>query len=175
MARALPASGRQAGFSFEAPLLDEAMPLMITFAPNWPVRAVMFRVFGTALIFGAAGMWVMPGGSGAADLVLMKFGVSVFFLFCGLALLMQHHSDNQPDAYFDPIRREVRILQRNKRGRPQTVLRRSYDSIGSARFHDRSMELFDMDGSLLMRVPVASADIRHALRMQLSGAVNISN
>lgn len=152
---------------------EDAMPLMITFAPNWPVRTILFRVSGTALVFGAAAMWLMPGAQAHADVVLLKLGVSVFFLFCGLALLMLHHADNQPDAYFDPIRREVRILQKNHRGRPQTILRRSYDSVGSAKFHERSMELFDMDGSLLMKVPVDSAEIRHALRMQLSGTVNI--
>lgn len=157
------------------PSFEEAIPLMIGFQPNWQVRAVIFRVVGTALVIGAAGMWLMPGSQADADLVLMKLGMSVFFLFCGLALLMLNHADNQPDAYFDPIRREVRILQKNNRGRPQTILRRSYDSIGSARFDDRIAELFDMDGSLLMRLPIDNAEVRHALRMQLCGSVNISS
>ncbi len=157
------------------PSFDDAMPLLIGFKPNWHVRVVIFRVVGTALVLGAAGMWLMPGSQGAADLVLMKLGMSVFFLFCGLALLMINHADNQPDAYFDPIRREVRILKKCNRGRPRTVLRRSYDSIGSVRFEDHTVELFGMDGSRLMELPMENAEIRHALRMQLCGQTNISN
>lgn len=150
------------------------MPLMIAFAPNWPVRTVMFRIFGTAFILGSAGMWLMPGSVTTPDTALLKLGASIFFLLCGLALLMMHHVDNQPDAYFDPIRREVRVLQKNNRGRPQTVLRRSYDSLGSARFNDHFMELYDVDGSILMRLPIETPEIRQALRMQLSGMVNIT-
>ncbi|WP_245706409.1 hypothetical protein [Ruegeria marina] len=156
------------------PSFEESVPLMISFAPNWPLRTVIFRVLGTALVIGAAAMWFMPGSNLSAETALMKLGVSLFFFFSGLALLMIHHQDNQPDAYFDPIRRELRVLQKNNRGRPQTVLRRSYDSLGSARFNEHYLEICDVDGTILMRLPIESAEIRHALRMQLSGLVNIS-
>ncbi|WP_425045415.1 hypothetical protein [Primorskyibacter sp. S87] len=155
------------------PAFEETVPLMINFAPNWPVRTVLFRICGTALVLSAAGMWLLPGAQLSAELVLMKLGVSIFFFLCGLALLMMHHADNQPDAYFDPIRREVRVLQKNNRGRPHTVLRRAYDSLGSAKFFETKVELYDMDGSLLMRLPLENVEIRHALRSQLTGIVNI--
>ncbi len=157
------------------PSFDEAVPLILNFAPNWPVRTVLFRVIGTALVLSASGMWLMPGSLFNPDVVLIKLGVSVFFFLCGLALLMNNHSDNRPDAYFDPIRGEVRVLQKNNRGRPQTVLRRSYDTLGSARFSGNTVEMFDVDGSLLMRLPVENAEVRHALRMQLSGVVNLTS
>ncbi len=153
---------------------EEQTPLMLSFAPNWPVRVVLFRVFGTALILGAAGMWMAPDISKETDLTLLKLGVSVFFFFCGLTLLMRNHEDNQPDAYFDPIRQEVRVLQKNDRGRPQTILRRAYDSLGGVDFAGNSVELFDVDGSLLMRLIVDDADVRRALRSQLGGMVSVS-
>ncbi|GAA6192273.1 hypothetical protein DS909_15760 [Phaeobacter gallaeciensis] len=153
---------------------ENKVPLMICFAPNWPIRTVLFRIVGTALILGSATMWIFPGSNLSADLALMKLGTSLFFLLCGLALLMMHHVDNQPEAYFDSIRREVRVLQKNNRGRPQTVLRRSYDSLGSVRFNEHFVELFDVDGSLLMRLPIETAEIRHTLRTQLSDHVTIS-
>lgn len=156
------------------PPFEDAVPLMITFSPNWPARKVLFRVFGTALILGSAGMWMLPGSLVSADTALMKLGTSVFFFLCGLALLMMHHEHTQPDAYFDPIRREVRVLQKDNRGRPQTVLRRGYDSLGSAKFTESSLEIYDMDGSTLMRLPIQTAEIRQALRAQLSGLVNIA-
>ena len=163
------------GTSGVLPDYRDAVPLLIAFAPNWPVLALLLRIVGTALILSSALMWVLPGSHFDADLMLIKLGLSLVFLLCGLALVMIHHIDNRPDAYFDPVRNEVRVLRRDKRGRPQSVLRRGYDSLGSARFRDRLVEIFDVDGSLLMRLPVEDRDVRNALRMQLSGTVNITS
>ncbi|MBE1284744.1 MAG: hypothetical protein GJ676_15640 [Rhodobacteraceae bacterium] len=154
---------------------EENIPLILNFRPDVTVQSVFLRVLGTALVLSAAIMWVLPGAEGDSQLVLMKLGMSIFLLFCGLAVMMMNHPDARPDAYFDPIRREVRVLQKNNKGRPQTVLRRSYDTIGSVKFRERTVELFDMDGSPLMRLTLASNEVRHALRMQLSGAVPISS
>ena len=137
--------------------------------------SVFLRILGTALILSSALMWLLPGVDGDAQMVLIKLGFSIFLLFCGLAVLMWNHPDARPDAYFDPIRREVRVLQRNNRGRPQTVLRRSYDTLGAVKFHDKLVELHDMDGSVLMRLSLGSADARYALRQQLSGVVPIAS
>lgn len=156
------------------PHYREAVPLLIAFAPAWPVFAFLFRVAGTALVLSSGAMWLMPGSLVEPDMLLIKLGLSVTFLLCGLALLMIHHIDNRPDAYFDPIRNEVRVLQKDKRGRPKSVLRRSYDTLGCARFRDNLVEVFDVDGSLLMRLPIQDRDVRQALRMQLSGIVNIT-
>jgi len=150
---------------------EDSPPLMLAFAPNWPVRVVIFRIIGTAFIFGASGMWMLPGSLVDRDLMLIKLGVSIFFFFCGLALLMRNHEHNQPDAYFDPIRNEVRVLQRNDRGRPQTILRRSYDSLGKAEFSSNAVELFDVDGTLLMRLLIDDANARVALRKQLGALI----
>ncbi|PCH67180.1 MAG: hypothetical protein COC12_11895 [Rhodobacteraceae bacterium] len=157
------------------PSFQDAVPLILSFAPNQPLRTLMFRIVGTAMVLSASGMWLMPGSQNTADLVLIKLGVSVFFFLLGLALLMRNHSDNQPDAYFDPIRGELRVLQKNNRGRPQTVLRRSYDSLGSARFTNDMLEMYDVDGTILMRLPIENADIRNALRTQLGGVINMAN
>lgn len=153
---------------------QNSLPVLLGFEGNKFILRTVFRVFGTAFILLAPAMWILPGSLFDADLVVMKLGVSLFFLLCGMALLMRNHIDTQPEAYFDPIRRELRVLQKNDRGRPQTVLRRSYDSLGGARITSRAIELWDVDGSVLMRLPIENPDVRSALRMQLSGLVNIS-
>ncbi len=155
--------------------VESSLPIMLGFDGNRAIVRILFQVVGTALILTAPAMWVLPGSLLEADVQLMKLGVSVFFLLCGLALLMRNHADAQPEAYFDPIRRELRVLQKNERGRPQTVLRRSYDSLGGARITSRVIELWDVDGSVLMRLPIENPDVRQALRMQLSGLVRLSN
>lgn len=156
------------------PNYREAVPLLIAFAPSWPIFALLFRIAGTALVISSGMMWVMPGSQFGPDMLLIKLGLSLTFLLCGLAMLMIHHVDNRPDAYFDPIRSEVRVLQKDRRGRPQAVMRRQYDTLGCARFRDHMVEIFDVDGSLLMRLPVEDKEVRHALRSQLSGVVNIT-
>jgi hypothetical protein len=155
--------------------VESVLPIMLGFEGNRAIVRILFQVVGTALILTAPAMWVLPDSLLEGDVKLMKLGVSVFFLLCGLALLMRNHVDAQPEAYFDPIRRELRVLQRNERGRPQTVLRRSYDSLGGARITARVIELWDVDGSVLMRLRIENPDVRQALRMQLCGLVRLSN
>lgn len=146
---------------------------MVAFAPNWKARLVLFRMLGAFLIVSAFSMWLMPGSVIGADVWPIKMVASLMFLILGVSLLTLEVLDPRPDAYFDPIRREVRVLQKNENGRPQTVLRRSYDTLGGARFADDQVELFDVDGSLLMKLPLQSADVSRALKGQLSGSVTI--
>jgi len=156
------------------PSTVSAASLVLGYAPNWPIRILVFRVIGAAMVLSASGMWLMPGATSMPDLVLFKLGTSIFFFLCGLALLMRNHQDNQPDAYFDPIRNEVRVLQKDNRGRPEMVLRRSYDTLGSACFNGDMFEMYDPDGTLLMRLPIEDPESREALRQQLSGKVSLT-
>jgi len=150
------------------------MPVLISLAANWKARQILFRVLGAFMIVGAFSMWLMPGAVMGAEVWPIKLVASLLFLIVGVSLLTIEVVDHRPDAYFDPIRREVRVLQKSERGRPQTVLRRSYDTLGGARFAEGEVELFDVDGSLLMKLPVESAEVGKAIRGQLAGAVSIS-
>ncbi|MEM8538995.1 MAG: hypothetical protein AAGF56_14180, partial [Pseudomonadota bacterium] len=105
------------------------------------------------------------------SLALYKIGASIFFMFCGAALILRNKAFTQPEVYFDPIRREMRILQKNERGRPKTVLRRSYDTLGAAKIRARQLEIWDVDGSVLLNIPLADQEARLALRQQLGSLV----
>ena len=50
-----------------------------------------------------------------------------------------------------------------------------WGSLGGARITSRTIELWDVDGSVLMRLPVEDPAVRQALRMQLSGLVHVSD
>ncbi|WP_170468577.1 hypothetical protein [Ruegeria arenilitoris] len=152
---------------------DQSVPVLVAFAPNWQARTILARFVGAFLIIMAFSMWLMPGAVMATEVWPIKLAASLMFLLIGVSLLTVQVLDQRPDAYFDPIRREVRVLQKNENGRPQTVLRRSYDTLGGARFTDDQVELFDVDGSLLMKLPLQSADVGRALKGQLSGSVTI--
>lgn len=149
------------------PEFETSMPVRLGYENNKSAVRAVFRMAGVGFVLAAPGLWIVPGSVYAPELQLMKLGVSVFFFLCGLALLMRNHVHALPEVYFDPIRRELRILQKNHRGRPETVLRRSYDSLGRAQITKSKIELWDVDGSVLMRLPLHDPDARQSLRMQL--------
>ncbi|MGD9864389.1 MAG: hypothetical protein AB7S99_14370 [Pseudodonghicola sp.] len=163
-----------AGFGPMHGVCDEGA-VTVAYSPRLGLDAVLFRGMGTFLVMTAAAMWFLPGSQTDADLIVMKLGVSLFFLLCGVALLMLHDGANRPAACFDPIRRELRVMAMAGDGRVQTVLRRSYASLGRAQFRGRAVELYDMDGARLMRLNVQDAGQRAALHRQLSRLMTICN
>jgi len=131
----------------------------------------LLRFTGTVLVLSGPGLWLLPGATADPALMLYKLGASVFFIFCGAALILRNKTLAQPEIYFDPIRREMRILHKTDRGRPVTVLRRSYDTLGAAKITGGQLEIWDMDGSILLNIPLADASAGDALRNQLAELV----
>ena len=150
-----------------------AAPLSLRFEANWKLRLVLLRVLGAAMILSSTGLWLVPGAGADPEMNLIRIGVSVAFLLVGLILMTAHEPGSQPEACFDPVRQELRILKLDKRGQPRTVLRRRYDSIGGARLTENSALFYEHDGNVLVEVPLGSAVARSQLRDQLSGAVQL--
>lgn len=146
---------------------ETVLPVRLGYDGDTAVISGIFRLAGSALVLAAPGLWLIPGSSFEADLALMKLWSSVFFAFCGIALLMRNKLSVPPDVIFDPIRRELRVEKTVVRARPQTLLRRRYESLGRAVISPREIELWDVDGSVLMRLPIPDAETRCALRDQL--------
>ncbi len=111
-------------------------------------------------------MWVLPEPQTELNLVMMKLLASVFFLLCGLALLMRNHDQAKPEVHFDSRRRELRVMERDDHGRPQLLLKRSYDSLGAVYISTGEIELWNQDGSPFVTLPVPDADVRNKLRVQ---------
>lgn len=147
------------------------LPLRFGLEGSSIVLRAACRFAGAVFILCAPGLWLLPGSNDDPSLMLVKLGASVFFLVCGLALVLCGKGHSQPEAHFDPVRREMRILQRNARGRPSTVLRRAYGSLGAAKITDRQVEIWDVDGSILLRLPLADPEARRVLRLQLGELV----
>lgn len=49
---------------------------------------LVLAVLGTALSISAFALWLTPGASAEPELSLMKLGVSVFMLICGMSCLI---------------------------------------------------------------------------------------
>lgn len=138
----------------------------LSFDANASKMQVMFRIVGTALILGSAMMWFLPGLVFESDMVVVKFGGSLFFLFCGLALLMRNHADALPEVQFDPRLREMRVMQKDRKGESSLILRRSYDSVGAVYVSPAGIELWNKDGTPLLSLPVTDDEARQSLRQQ---------
>ncbi|WP_278921474.1 hypothetical protein [Pseudophaeobacter profundi] len=150
-----------------------APPLVLGFEANWRARSVLLRGLGVAMVVGACGLWLFPGNVADPELSLLKVGAAVLIIVVGVVLMTVQDMRNQPEACFDPLHRELRILRRDGRGRPRMVLRRSYDSLGGARLSAGAVKLYERDGSLLVELPLGGAAARSQLRDQLSGAVQL--
>ncbi|WP_291731556.1 hypothetical protein [Leisingera sp. F5] len=150
-----------------------AVPLSLRLEANWKLRVALLRVLGAAMILSSTGLWLVPGAGADPEMNLIRIGISVVFLLIGLVLMTAHDPGSRPEACFDPVRRELRVLQRDDRGRPRTVLRRSYDTLGGVRLTAATVQMYETDGSLLIELPIGSAAMRSQLRDQLSGAVRI--
>ena len=153
--------------------MTAAVPLNLRLEASWTLRLVLMRFLGGAMMVSAIGLWLMPEAGAGHDLTLVRLGISVALVLVGLALLSARDDSSRPEACFDPIRRELRVLQCDPHRRPRTVLRRSYDSLGGARLTAATVQLFENDGRLLIELPLGSATLRGQLRDQLSGAVRL--
>ncbi|MFV1492476.1 hypothetical protein VWX97_16090 [Phaeobacter sp. JH18-32] len=153
--------------------LARSAPMNLQMQANWPVRSLLLRILGGGMVMGATGLWLLPDAGFDPQMSLIRIGISVAFLFVGLILLTSHHPDSQPEACFDPIRRELRILRKTRRGAPRIVLRRSYSSLGGVRLSAHAISVLDIDGAVLMELPIDSTETRLRLRDQLSGALPI--
>ncbi|WP_027244031.1 hypothetical protein [Leisingera daeponensis] len=150
-----------------------AVPLSLRLEANWKLRLTLLRLLGVAMLLGSTGLWLVPGAGADPAMNLIRMGVSVVFLLTGLVLMTAHGAGSRSEACFDPVRRELRVLQRDGHSRPATVLRRSYDSLGAVRLTAASVQMYETDGSLLIELPLQSAAMRSQLRDQFSGAVRI--
>ncbi|AHD00878.1 hypothetical protein [Leisingera methylohalidivorans] len=150
-----------------------AVPLRLRREANWTLRLALLRMLGAAMILSSTGLWLVPVAGADPEVNLIRFGISVVFLLTGLVLMTAHDPGNRSEACFDPVRCELRVLQTGSRGRPRTVLRRSYDTLGGARLTAVSVQWHKTGGSLLIELPIGSAAMRSQLRDQLSGAVRI--
>lgn len=161
------------GSAGPATFSGDGAPLQIAFGPRYPLVRPVLCSLGVVLIFAASAMWFLPGSRMEPDLILLKLGASLFFLFCGLALVMIHHEENAPAVCFDPIRRELRVLATAANGTQHVVMRRGYESLGQVKFHKSRVELFDFDGKLLLSLRVPDPARRAALQAQLRQLVPI--
>ncbi|MEM8728417.1 MAG: hypothetical protein AAGF79_00750 [Pseudomonadota bacterium] len=138
----------------------------VSFDTGSSAKRVFFQITGTLLILTSAAVWILPDPQVGTYFVIMKLLGSLFFMLCGLALLMRNHDEAKPEVHFDARRRELRVTQRNNQGRIETLVTRGYDSFGAVYVSASEIELWNSDGTPFLTLPVPEADLRSELRTQ---------
>tara|TARA_R110000764_G_scaffold40267_1_gene89996 strand:+ start:130 stop:633 length:504 start_codon:yes stop_codon:yes gene_type:complete len=123
------------------------------------------RVTGAGLILAAAGLWLAPGSSWAAEILLIKLVLSLVAGGVGLALVQTGGAPDTPQVEIDLVRRRVRVVGRT--GGKDVVLHDcSFADLGRVEKTSNTLVLWDAHGNLLAEV--APAD-RRALKALVSG------
>lgn len=157
------------------PPIHRKVPFVVDLKEGRDLARLLICLLAAGCALAAAGLWLLPGSAADGGAALIKSGLTAVLLVAGVTLVRAIQNKDRPEACFDPVRRELRIWIKAGEGRPHTVLRRSYDSIGAVRLGARSAALYEPDGTLLLRLPLADAKARQLLRAHLSGAVPIAS
>lgn len=155
--------------------IQAQVPFVLDMKEGWALKRLLAGMLAAGCFLAAAGFWVLPSSLTDPQAALIKSGLTAVLLAGGVSILRSLQAMQRPEACFDPVRRELRIWLKAGQGRPHTVLRRSYDSLGCVRLGVRSAALYEPDGTLLLRLPLADARARQLLRAHLLGAVPVAS
>ena len=135
---------------------------------RWLVRCGQ-RIVGAALVLAALGLWVHPGALLEADVLLMKFALSLTLGLGGLIVLQMGGLVPAGDVEIDTVRREVRLV-RGTGGARHIVSRTRMADQGRAEQDGVMTRLWAQDGALIAEVALSDAALRSSLTSALRDA-----
>lgn len=139
----------------------------VNLRPGGSVSAMLLRLLGGCMVLASIGIWLAPEAGADPQLALVRMGITVFLMFLGLCLLLQRETADQPEFQFDARRGEMRIEEIRADGRPVVVMRRSYRSLGAARFSDKTLQIIEANGTILLELPLEGRATRRLLMSQI--------
>ena len=164
--RPVAAFGRGVGFPAGA-------PLQVSVRPGESISSMLLRLLGGCMVLSSTAIWLVPNVGEDATLALIRIGISVVLLFLGLCLLLSRERAALPEFQFDFRNLEMRAEETDADGRVTVLLRRSYGSMGAVRFTDRSVQILEQDGTLLIELPLDGRSTRQLLLNQLRPHLHI--
>lgn len=125
---------------------------------------------GVVLCVAALGLWLVPGASFDPALMLIKLGLSIFFMIGGSICLSASRRDTHPEVELNPRRGILRIIERNARGRIESSVDVSYDDLSEVDFRDGMLIARDHHGQLVVEMPVENVGDLDEIRAALGPA-----
>jgi hypothetical protein len=139
-----------------------------------PASRVLNGFIGAVLLFAAVGLWLVPGSNWDAGLMLVKLGLSGFFVGGGLMFLLSTRRSIHPEVFLDGKRGRMRMLERDTHGRIASEVEVDYDDLSEIDFRDGMLIARDHHGQPVLEMPVEQVgnldDVRAALGPAFSRA-----
>jgi hypothetical protein len=121
------------------------------------------RLVGCALALAAAGLWIAPGSSMEADVMLYKLILSITSIIAGLGLMHASARPVAPEIEIDTIRREVRLVRRSRKSGDTIVVRSSFADLGKVEVDGPFIRLWDGEMDLLAELTLHDHNARRSL------------
>lgn len=124
------------------------------------------RLVGVSLTLAALGLWLAPGSSWESDIMLFKLILSLTAIIAGLGLISQSASQPAPEVEIDTIRREVRLVRRQRGMADQVLQSCGFANLAHVERDGNNVRLWDQAGTFLAEVSLTD---RNALFSLVTG------
>ncbi|WP_281992282.1 hypothetical protein [Sulfitobacter geojensis] len=124
------------------------------------------RLLGVSMTLAALGLWLAPGASWESDVMLFKLILSLTAVIAGLGLMGASTAPRAPEIQIDTIRREVRLVRRQRGGADQVLQSCGFAKLSRAEQDGNSVFLWDQAGLFLAEVSLTD---RKALSSLVAG------
>jgi hypothetical protein len=121
------------------------------------------RLVGFSLALTAAALWIAPGSSWDADVMLFKLILSMTSIIAGLGLMHASARPAPPEIEIDTIRREVRLMRRSRTEGSTVLSRSSFAELGKVEHDGPCIRLWDANMALIAEVTLHDRDARRSL------------
>ncbi len=141
--------------------------------PNVDGGRLMVRggqsLLGAALMLAAVGLWIMPGSNVSSDVMLMKLALSVTAAGIGISLTHQSKTSKEPEIEIDTVRREVRIVQRSRKG-VENLKRMKFSDLDRADVDGNHFTLWGLGDAIIAEVDIEDPRMHRSLKSALLDA-----
>lgn len=141
--------------------------------PNVDGGRLMVRggqsLLGAALMLAAVGLWIMPGSNVSSDVMLMKLALSVTAAGIGISLTHQSKTSKEPEVEIDTVRREVRIVQRSRKG-VENLKRMKFSDLDRADVDRNHFTLWGLGDAIIAEVDIEDPRMHRSLKSALLDA-----
>ncbi|MGC1504872.1 MAG: hypothetical protein WA782_12125 [Sulfitobacter sp.] len=128
------------------------------------------RLVGVSLTLAALGLWLAPGASWESDIMLFKLILSLTAVIAGLGLISESTSPSAPEVEIDTIRREVRLVRRQRGMADQILQSCGFADLAHAEREGNNVRLWDQAGTFLAEVSLTDRKALSSLVAGLRGA-----
>lgn len=135
-----------------------------------PASRALNGFIGVVLVLAALGLWLVPGSNWDAGMMLVKLGLSGFFLGGGMMFLLSVRRTVHPEVFLDSKRGRMRMLERDERGHVAREVEIDYDDLSEVDFRDGMLIARDHHGRPVLEMPVEQVGNLDEVRAALGPA-----